>query len=185
MNLVVLTGPRAWSAEPRKSNVTRSSSTTSRQRISTGSSPTPSSSRASAPSYTPSGRSAVADLPDGVYEGADALDDDGVGEEPVEIRCRLVVDDERVTFDFRGSADQARGPVNTTRFITAASAHYVVKAVLAPAAVPNAGMRDAVEVLTRRGSVCDAAPGAPLVAGNHETSQRIVDAALAALAQVA
>jgi N-methylhydantoinase B len=40
-------------------------------------------------------------------------------------------------------------------------------------------------VLTRPGSVCDAAVGAPLVAGNHETSQRIVDAALAALAPIA
>ena len=40
-------------------------------------------------------------------------------------------------------------------------------------------------VLTRPGSVCDAAAGAPLVAGNHETSQRIVDAAMAALAPIA
>jgi N-methylhydantoinase B len=130
-------------------------------------------------------RRAVAALPDGEYEGADALDDDGAGEEPVEIRCRLQIDGELVTFDFRGSADQARGPVNTTRFITAASAQYVVKAVLAPLAVPNAGMQDAIAVLTRPGSVCDARTGAPIVAGNHETSQRIVDAALAALASVA
>jgi N-methylhydantoinase B len=59
-----------------------------------------------------------------------------------------------------------------------------VKAVLAPAAVPNAGLSRPLEVLTRPGSVCDAAFGAPLVAGNHETSQRIADAALRALGKV-
>jgi N-methylhydantoinase B len=129
-------------------------------------------------------RRAVSALPDGVYEGADALDDDGATAQPVEIRCRLTIAGEHATFDFRGSADQTAGPVNTTRFITAAAVHYLVKAVLAPAAAPNGGMQDAITVLTRPGSVCDARYGAPLVAGNHETSQRIVDAAMAALEQV-
>jgi N-methylhydantoinase B len=129
-------------------------------------------------------RRAIAELPDGVYEGADALDDDGASPDPVEIRCRLTIAGDHATFDFSGSADQTAGPVNTTRFITAASAHYVAKAVLAPDAAPNAGIGEAITVLTRRGSVCDARPGAPLVAGNHETSQRLADAALRALAHV-
>jgi N-methylhydantoinase B len=130
-------------------------------------------------------RRAVAELPDGVHEGSDALDDDGVTDAPIDIHCRLEIAGEHATFDFRGSADQVQGPLNTTRFITAAAAQYVTKAVLAPAAAPNAGVHDAIAVLTRPGSVCDARPGAPLVAGNHETSQRIVDAALRALAPVA
>lgn len=129
-------------------------------------------------------RRAVAELPDGTYDGADALDDDGAGGAPVEIRCRVTVTGDHATFDFRASADQTRGPVNTTRFITAAAVHYVAKAVLAPAAAANAGIADALTVRTRPGSVCDAHPGAPIVAGNHETSQRIADAILRALAGV-
>jgi N-methylhydantoinase B len=129
-------------------------------------------------------RRALAELEDGVYEGEDALDGDGIDAGPVRISCRLTIEGERAAFDYTGSADQTAGPVNTTRFITAASTQYVVKAVLAPAAAPNAGLLRPVDVVTRAGSVCDAAFGAPLVAGNHETSQRIADAALRALAQV-
>jgi N-methylhydantoinase B len=129
-------------------------------------------------------RRSVGALPDGVYEGVDALDDDGASPEPVPIRCALTIAGDHATFDFSASADQTAGPVNTTRFITAAAVHYLVKAVLAPAAVPNGGVQEAVTVLTRPGSVCDARYGAPIVFGNHETSQRIVDAAMAALGQV-
>jgi N-methylhydantoinase B len=127
-------------------------------------------------------RRAVAALPDGVYDGVDALDNDGVNDRPVVIRCRLTIDGDHAAFDLRESADQTAGPVNTTRFISAASVHYAVKAVLEPAAAANGGLHDAVTVLTRPGSVCDARLGAPLVAGNHETSQRILDAVMRALA---
>ena len=127
-------------------------------------------------------RRAVAALPDGVYDGADALDDDGVNDRAVVIRCRLTIEGDHATFDLRESADQTAGPVNTTRFISAASVHYAVKAVLEPAAAANGGLHEAVTVLTRPGSVCDARLGAPLVAGNHETSQRILDAIMRALA---
>ena len=130
-------------------------------------------------------RRSVLELPDGVYDGVDALDDDGATSEPVVIRCRVTIAGEHATFDFSASADQTAGPVNTTRFITAAAVHYTVKAVLAPMAAPNGGIQDAIAVVTRPGSVCDAGFGAPIVFGNHETSQRIVDAAMAALAQVA
>jgi N-methylhydantoinase B len=129
-------------------------------------------------------RRAIAELPDGEYEGADSLDGDGVRSGPIEIRCRLTIEGESATFDFRESADQTEGPVNTTRFITRACVHYLTKAVLAPNAAPNSGTHLAARCLTRPGSVCDARFGAPLVAGNHETSQRIVDAAMRALGQV-
>jgi N-methylhydantoinase B len=127
-------------------------------------------------------RRALASAPDGVYEGADALDDDGVGAESVWIRCRVTIDGDHAIFDYSASDDEVAGPVNTTRFIAAASTYYVVKALLAGDAVPNAGAWRPIQVLTRPGSICDAGPTAPVVAGNHETSQRIADAAFRALA---
>ncbi len=128
-------------------------------------------------------RRALADVPDGKYEGEDALDDDGVGNEPVTIRVAVTVTGDRAVFDFRGSDPAARGPVNTTPFIAAASVAYVVRAVLAPEIASNDGLLRSLEVLTEPGSLLDPGPAAPLVAGNHETSQRIVDALLRALAQ--
>jgi N-methylhydantoinase B len=129
-------------------------------------------------------RLALGALPDGEHDGEDALDDDGADGTPVAIRCRLEIRGEEATFDYSASADQAAGPVNTTRFITAAATSYVAKAVLAPAVAANAGLDRPLRVVTRPGSVCDARPDAPIVAGNHETSQRIADAALRALAKV-
>lgn len=129
-------------------------------------------------------RRALRELPDGTWDGEDALDDDGVGADPVPIRCRLTIEGDRATFDYRDSAPQTAGPLNTTRFITAASSLYVAKVVLGRTAAPNAGAARPLDVLTRPGTVCDAGPEAPLVAGNHETSQRIVDAAMRALSEV-
>lgn len=129
-------------------------------------------------------RRALRDLPDGAYEGEDALDDDGVGDEPIVIRVSVTIDGERATFDFRRTDPAARGPVNTTPFIAAASVAYVVRAVLGPEIASNDGLFRPLEILTQPGSLLDPGPEAALVAGNHETSQRIVDALLRAFAQV-
>ena len=56
-------------------------------------------------------------LPDGVWEGEDWLDDDGVDDRPIRVRVRVEIRGRRGHFDFTGTAPQARGPVNTTYFI--------------------------------------------------------------------
>jgi N-methylhydantoinase B len=130
-------------------------------------------------------RRALRELPDGVYAGEDALDDDGVGDEPVRIRVEVTIEGDRAVFDFRRSDPMAAGPVNTTPFIAAAAVAYTLRAVLDPEIASNDGLLRPVEVMTAGGSVLDPSPDAPLVAGNHETSQRIVDALLRALAEAA
>jgi N-methylhydantoinase B len=129
-------------------------------------------------------RRALAALPNATVEGEDALDDDGIGEEPVAIRVAITIDGDRAIFDFRRSDGAAGGPVNTTPFIAAASVAYAVRAVLGPEIVSNDGLLRPLEVLTEPGSLLEPPPAAPLVAGNHETSQRIVDALLRAFAQL-
>ena len=129
-------------------------------------------------------RRALSELPDGTCEGEDALDDDGIGDEPVAIRVSVTIAGDRAVFDFRQSDPAAQGPVNTTPFIAAASVAYVVRAVLGPEIASNDGLLRPLEILTEPGSLLDPGPDAALVAGNHETSQRIVDALLRAFAQV-
>ena len=129
-------------------------------------------------------RRVLRELADGTYEGADALDDDGIGDHPIAIRVAVTIAGDRAIFDFRRSDPQALGPVNTTPFIVAASVAYVVRSVLGPEIASNDGLLRPLEILTKPGSVLDPGPSAPLVAGNHETSQRIVDALLRAFAEV-
>ena len=77
-------------------------------------------------------RAALTAIADGIYAGEDWLDDDAAGGDPVAVRVRVTIAGDRATFDFTETADAARGPVNTTPFIAAASVFYVVKTLFGP-----------------------------------------------------
>jgi N-methylhydantoinase B len=127
-------------------------------------------------------REAIRALPDGSWEGEDWLDDDGVDAHPIRIKVRVTIEGDEATFDFTGTDPQARGPVNTTRFIACSSVYYAMKALVAPEVPPNDGCYRPLRVVVPSRSVLDPDPDRPVVGGNHETSQRIVDAIFKALA---
>ncbi len=120
-------------------------------------------------------------LPDGVYTGEDWLDDDAAGGAPVAVRVRVTIAGKRAQFDFSDTDDAARGPVNTTPFIAAASVFYVVKSLLGTDIQPCGGCYRPLDIVTRPGSLLDPGPESPVVGGNHETSQRIADTVFRAL----
>jgi N-methylhydantoinase B len=93
----------------------------------------------------------------------------------------VTLDGDHAVFDFTGSGDAARGPLNTTPFIAAASVFYVVKVLVGPDIQPSGGCYRPLEVITRPGSVLNPGPEKPVVGGNHETSQRVADAVFRAL----
>ena len=128
-------------------------------------------------------RATLARIPDGVYRAEDFLDDDGFTKGPVPIRVRVEVRGGKVTVDFTGSAPQCEGSVNAVRAITVSAVFYCFRC-LAPNETPaTAGLLRPITVLTPAGSVVDARPPAAVAAGNVETSQRIVDVVLRALAK--
>jgi N-methylhydantoinase B len=127
-------------------------------------------------------RAAIRALPDGVWEGEDWLDDDGVDARPIRIKVRVTIAGDEATFDFSGTDPQARGPVNTTRFIACSAVYYAMKALIAPDVPPNDGCYRPLRVVVPPRSVLDPDPDRPVVGGNHETSQRVVDAIFKALA---
>jgi len=126
-------------------------------------------------------RAALKRLPTGTYHGEDWLDDDAAGGEPLPIRVRIDLEGEHARFDFSECGDAARGPLNTTPFIAAASVFYAVKALVGADIQANGGSYRPLEVITRPGSVLDPGPERPVVGGNHETSQRVADAIFRAL----
>jgi N-methylhydantoinase B len=129
-------------------------------------------------------RAAIREIPDGVYEAEDALDDDGVGDAPCVLRVRVEVEGGRARVDFTGSAAQVAGPVNAVEAITVSAVAYVFRCLLGAGEVPaSAGLMEPVEVVAPRGTIVNALAPAPVAGGNVETSQRIVDALFKALAQ--
>ena len=129
-------------------------------------------------------RQEIAHLPDGEYRGEDWLDDDGVDAAPLRVAVTIRVSGETMAFDFDGTAPEARGPLNATRFVTASAAWYAARALLGPEIPANDGCYRPLAVRVPPGSLLDPGPEAPRVGGNHETSQRVVDAILRALAPV-
>lgn len=129
-------------------------------------------------------RAAIAALPDGTYYGEDYLDDDGITDQPVKIAVHITIEGDQACFDFRDSAPQTVGPLNCTYFMTCSAVYYAMKALVGPEIPPNDGCYRCLEVIAPRGSVTSPEPWAPLVGGNHETTQRIVDTIFQALAPV-
>ncbi len=125
----------------------------------------------------------IASIPSGTYEFCDALDDDGIHDTPIQIRLRLTVDKESVILDFSDSDDQAKTGINTVKSVTCSCCYYVFQCLQGEEYPVNHGAIMPINIITRRGSIVDAKSPAPVAAGNVETSQRIVDVILGALAQ--
>jgi len=122
-------------------------------------------------------------VPDGVYEFEDALDDDGATHEPVPIRVRLTVDGPEIEADFSGSSAERTGSVNAVAAVTRSAVYYAIFCLVGAGAPLNAGCFRPVRVVLPQASVVSPTPGHAVSAGNVETSQRIVDVMLGALAK--
>ena len=128
-------------------------------------------------------RSAVAAIPDGVYSFGDWMDDDGAGTNDVAIRVRLQVDGDRCTADFTGTSAQVRGNINCPLSVTAAAVLYVFRCLMPTHTPAVSGAFRCVDIVTEPGSLVDARHPSAVAAGNVETSMRIVDVLLGALAR--
>jgi N-methylhydantoinase B len=126
-------------------------------------------------------------LPEGTFYAEDFLDSDGVDPDPIRIAVgiRFMPQSGSVVIDFSGSSPQVRGSVNAVYAITYSACFYVVRCLLADDAPATAGLMYSVAVLAPEGTIVNARPPAAVAGGNVETSQRIVDVLLRALAQAA
>jgi N-methylhydantoinase B len=128
-------------------------------------------------------RHTIASIPNGTYEAEDALDDDGITDDPVRIAVRIVVRGEKAFIDFTGSAPQVAGAINAVEAITVSAVSYVFRCLVGGEVPASAGLMEPIEVIAPGGTVVNANPPASVAGGNVETSQRIVDVLFKALAQ--
>ncbi len=128
------------------------------------------------------GRRAIGAIPDGEYQFEDVMEDDGCGSGPLPIRVAITIRGETATVDFSGSAAQAVGPVNCPMAVTAASVLYVFRCLMPEHTPQTAAVFRPVRIIAPKGCLVHAGAGAAVAAGNVETSQRIVDVVLGALA---
>jgi N-methylhydantoinase B len=127
-------------------------------------------------------------VPQGRYQAEDFLDDDGAGSGPVRIAVAVTFAPPTkgkpfVTVDFTGSAPQVAGSINAVDAIAFSACFYVFRCLLQEDVPAAAGLMRPVRMIAPSGTVVNSRPPAAVAGGNVETSQRIVDTLLRALAQ--
>jgi N-methylhydantoinase B len=127
---------------------------------------------------------AIAALPDGAYRFEDLMDDDGQGSLDIPIRVCLTMRGGRVTVDFNGTAGQVAGNINAPLSVAAAAVFYAFRCLMPPQTPACAGTFRPISLNAPVGCLLNAQRPAAVAAGNVETSTRVVDVVLGALAQV-
>ena len=136
-------------------------------------------------------RAFLARVPRGTYRAEDFMDSDGISDRPVKIAVAVKVEAGRgrvarghmITVDFTGSDPQVEGSINAVEAITYSACFYAFRCLLEEDVPATSGLMRPIRVITPSGTVVNARPPAAVAGGNVETSQRIVDVLLRALAQ--
>jgi N-methylhydantoinase B len=133
-------------------------------------------------------------VPPGKYGAEDFLDGDGISDRPVKIAVMVQVQEavtkrgrgrprHMVSVDFTGTDPQVEGSINAVAAITFSACFYVFRCLLAEDVPAAAGLMRPIRVIAPEGTIVNARPPAAVAGGNVETSQRIVDVLLRALAK--
>jgi N-methylhydantoinase B len=125
---------------------------------------------------------ALRGLPESSYPFTDFMEH---GEDDVVITVTVTVSDGVLTADYTGSDPQVAANFNAVEAVTRSCLYYAVRVATDPTIPANGGCYRPVQLIVPEGSVVNASAPAAVAAGNVETSQRIADVLLGALAQAA
>ena len=127
-------------------------------------------------------RAAITRLPDGRRSAEDVVE--GVGGD-LTIRATVEVDGDEIRIDFDGTDAQDAYNLNCPLSVTKSACYFVVRCLTEPDLPASGGAFAPVTVTAPAGCLVNARPPAAVVAGNTETSSRIVDVVFAALGEYA
>jgi N-methylhydantoinase B len=127
-------------------------------------------------------RSALDALPDGEYTFTDFMEFQGA---LLPIRVAVTIEGDSLGADFNGSAAQIEGNINAVEAVTRSCLYYAVRVATDPTIPTNGGCYRPLTLHVPSGLLVNANPPAAVAAGNVETSQRIADVLLGALAGAA
>ena len=122
-------------------------------------------------------------LPDGEFTGEDVVDDDGITDDPIPIRVKIVKKGRDVTVDLTECADQVKGNINCPLATTLAAVQYGFMIALDKHVTPNQGVFSVVDIKTRKGSVVDPVKPAATAARTN-VSLKVQEAILIALGKM-
>ncbi|MHA1137333.1 MAG: hydantoinase B/oxoprolinase family protein [Candidatus Thorarchaeota archaeon] len=117
-------------------------------------------------------------------EFTDYMESDGAGTWDIPISVAIKIQDGRASVDFTGTSGQVQGNINCPRASTLSAVYYVFIVLFGKDVPTNGGCWSVIDVNIEEGSLLYPTYPSPVSAGNVETSQRIVDTTLGALASI-
>ncbi len=103
----------------------------------------------------------LAEMPHGMFEAEDHVDDDGVTDSPLYVKVKVKINSDSFIVDFTGSADQAKGSINSPWCATVSGTRSIMKAVTDPHTPANEGNFRPLKVIAPPGSVFHPTSPAP------------------------
>lgn len=128
-------------------------------------------------------RATIREIPDGTYRGVDFMDNDGVIDEPIAIRLKVRICGSRAEVDFTGSSPECAGSINAVKAIADSAVFYVFRCLVNDQVPATSGLLRPIRIIAPEGTIVNARPPCAVAGGNVETSQRITDTLLRALAK--
>jgi len=120
----------------------------------------------------------------GRYAAEDWLDEDGVTDTPVLLSATLLVEGDRIVFDFSDCGPQIGSGKNMPYTQVMATVYYCMKMMLDPYAPINEGLYRCVDVVALEGSIANPRPPAG-VSSRNLTSMILADAIIDCMGQAA
>jgi N-methylhydantoinase B/oxoprolinase/acetone carboxylase alpha subunit len=122
------------------------------------------------------------EIPDGIYEATDFIEDDGVSDRRYAISVKVTKTSAGFVVDFAGTAQQAPTPINAALSSARAGVFTGIIALVDPTIPVNAGIFDHIEVLAPPGTIVNATWPAPVYGCTFEMAKRVPETILMAFA---
>ncbi len=127
-------------------------------------------------------RAEIEKLLDGVYEGIDYMDDDGITDDPIKIAMAIRKKGSNIEFDLSETSPQRRGPTNCTFYMALSLIMYTMRCLTDPDIHQSEGCYRPVKTIIPEGKALNCKfPAA--VAGGWEIGRRGIDSVCRALLQ--
>lgn len=103
----------------------------------------------------------VRSIPDGIYEAEGVLDNDGVKDEPILVKVKVIVEGEYITIDLTGSSEQRMGQTNCGYAQAISACRVAFKDLISPNSPVTGGNFKTLKVVAPAGTIFHAVEPAP------------------------
>ena len=122
-------------------------------------------------------------LPKGKFEYTDFIEGDGFSKDLIKVHVSVEIGEKRIKFDFNGSSNQVKGPLNCRWPSVSACVQYIIKCIIDPDLPTNAGAFRPIDIVIPEGSFLNCNYPAAVCNSNLITTQRVVDALMGAFSK--